>query len=191
MTLYRETEDRYVEEHDSGGGNEFSSKDAPAPHGTSAVSEVLPPGPSLLLDIVRFAAALMVVFGHISQGFFSQDTKDLTTYAIDAVSVFFVLSGFVIRYISRTRVGNLQNYAIDRVSRIYSVVLPTLLLTLLLDAISYSANPGFYSKHWGQGLHHPVVGLVSNMLLLSQAWFQDISPLSNSPFWSLGYECVY
>ena len=163
----------------------------PGPAGTSAASESLPPGPSLLLDIVRFAAAFMVAFGHISQGFFSQDTKNLTTYAYDAVSVFFVLSGFVIRYITRTRMGNLQSYAIDRVSRIYSVALPALLLTLLLDTVSYSANPGFYSKHWGQGLHHPVVGLVLNMLFLSQAWFQDISPLSNSPFWSLGYECVY
>jgi peptidoglycan/LPS O-acetylase OafA/YrhL len=163
----------------------------PRPAGTSAASESLPPGPSLLLDIARFAAAVMVAFGHISQRFFSQDTKDLTTYAIDAVSVFFVLSGFVIRHITRTRVGTLQSYAIDRVSRIYSVAFPALLLTLVLDAISHSANPGFYSKHWGQGLHHPVLGLVLNMLFLSQAWFHDVSPLSNSPFWSLGYECVY
>lgn len=133
--------------------------------------------------MVRFAAALTVALGHVTQDFFSDNTKDLTNYAFGAVGVFFVLSGFVIRYITRTRVGALRAYAIDRASRIYSVALPCLLLTILLDSISYSANPSFYLKHWGEGLRHPVKDLVLTSLYLGQAWFQNIWPLSNGPFW--------
>ena len=47
-----------------------------------------------------------------------------------AVCVFFVLSGFVMRYVTVTRVTTGRAYWIDRVSRMYSVVIPALLFTV-------------------------------------------------------------
>ena len=52
---------------------------------------------SLVLDVVRFGAALVVAFGHVTQHYFSKGWRDFTGHAVEAVGVFFVLSGFVIR----------------------------------------------------------------------------------------------
>jgi len=133
----------------------------------------------------------MVACGHLTQASFSSGTKDLTNQAVAAVAIFFVLSGFMIRYITRTRVRHARTYIVDRASRIYSVVIPALLLTIVLDAISYRINPAYYLHYWGGTSDHPIVRVALNLTFLSQAWFHSVSPLSNSPFWSLGYECLY
>jgi peptidoglycan/LPS O-acetylase OafA/YrhL len=129
--------------------------------------------------------------------------------AVASVSVFFVLSGFMMRYISSIKPGNLRGYAVDRFARVYSVVLPALALTILFDSLSAHFNPSLYFSNvfgdptqthaWMSHSHtfasqiwfRVLVRILSNLVMLSQAWFQDLSPLSNSPFWSLSYECVY
>jgi peptidoglycan/LPS O-acetylase OafA/YrhL len=80
--------------------------------------------------------------------------------------------------------------AAERLSRLWSVALPAIVITCLLDALSYKLNPAYYSLHWGPyryiGLH-----LIANTLFLTQNWGMDIAPLSNSPFWSLSYEAWF
>jgi len=96
---------------------------------------------SFALDIIRFVAAAVVAFGHLTQHFFSTGWMDLTFAARCAVAVFFLLSGFVIRYVTCRKQATLKHYLGDRASRIYSVALPALLFTLLADSISRHVNP--------------------------------------------------
>lgn len=78
----------------------------------------------------------------------------------------------------------------DRVSRIYSVVIPALVVTLVADAISRRVNPAFYAN-WSEYATHPLNRIFENMVFTAQLWARDVSPLSNSPFWSLNYEVAY
>ncbi len=115
----------------------------------------------------------------------------MTSVATAAVPVFFVLSGFVIRYVTLTRYNSLRRYTIDRASRMYSVVLPALALTVLLDGLSRTINRPFYMGNWGPFAGHAFARIALNATFLAQSWFRDYAPLSNSPFWSLSYECAY
>lgn len=151
----------------------------------------IPSNASLLLDLIRYGAAIVVTYGHLTQSMFSVDWIDRTNWAFGAVSVFFVLSGFVIRFVTTTRVSTAREYAIDRISRIYSVVIPAILLTLVCDLVSITANRPFYAHNWGTGLQYPVVKTFANLIFVSQFWGFDMPLLSNSPFWSLSYECMY
>jgi len=44
---------------------------------------------------------------------------------------------------------------------------------------------------WSPAFKNPVVRLLTNLTFTSQVWGFSITPFMNSPFWSLGYECVY
>jgi peptidoglycan/LPS O-acetylase OafA/YrhL len=151
----------------------------------------LPASSSLLLDVIRFGASVMVAVGHITQGHFSAGWPDLTTHAVESVGIFFVLSGFVIRYVTRLKYARIGEYWIDRASRIYSVVLPAVLFTLLADWLAQRVNPAYFLMHWGQYMDHPIDRLVQNLLFTSQFWSRSTSLFSNGPFWSLSYECLY
>ena len=151
----------------------------------------LPVSSSLLLDVVRFGASITVAVGHITQRFFSTSWPDLTTHAVESVGIFFVLSGFVIRYVTRLKYARIGEYWIDRASRIYSVVIPAILFTVLADWIALRVNPVYFLAHWGQYMDHPVQRLLQNVLFTSQFWSRSTALFSNGPFWSLSYECLY
>ena len=159
--------------------------------GPSRTTRRLPASASLLLDMVRFGASAMVAVGHITQPHFSLGWPDLTVHAVESVAVFFVLSGFVIRYVTRLKYGRLGEYWIDRASRIYSVALPAVLFTLVVDWIALHANRAYYLANWGMYMDHPVQRLVQNILFTSQFGRHSTALFSNGPFWSLSYECLY
>jgi hypothetical protein len=48
-----------------------SLKEAPIPDSRVRNPQFLAPGPSIILDIVRFLAALTVAVGHLSEGYFT------------------------------------------------------------------------------------------------------------------------
>ncbi len=167
-------------------------------------------GPSIILDAVRFLAALTVAVGHVSQSYFTTGWPPiLMNFAEGAVSVFFVLSGFMIRYITRFKYGDVRQYTVDRAARIYSVALPALGLTIVFDTLSSHFNHAYYQLNFGEPprpawSHLFLIGnllaqnwvrglgrVALSLAMLSQSWFRNSSPLSNSPFWSLSYECVY
>ena len=151
----------------------------------------LPASASLLLDVVRFGASVMVALGHVTQSAFSIGWRDLTPHAVESVGIFFVLSGFVIRYVTKLKYARLGEYWIDRASRIYSVALPAILFTVLVDWIAMHASRDYYLAHWGRYMDHPVQRLVQNLLFTSQFWSRSTALFSNGPFWSLSYECLY
>lgn len=98
-----------------------------------------------------------------------------------AVAVFFVLSGFVIRYVTLSRESTAKQYFIDRASRIYSVVVPALGITIACEWFAIHSVP------W----RSLPIQLAANLTFQAQNWGYEINPLHNDAFWSLSFECVY
>ena len=147
---------------------------------------------SILLDVLRFGAACVVLFCHFSHPLMSEHLPNLATAGHLAVAVFFVLSGFVIRYVTLTRETTAKEFLINRASRIYSVVVPALVITVICESAAWSINPHYYSLvslpfTWSDVPFQ----LFTNLIFQSQNWGYEIIPLSNSPFWSLAFECFY
>lgn len=105
----------------------------------------------------------------------------------DAVMVFFVLSGFVIAYVADSKERTPREYFVSRFARLYSVVVPALLLTLVLDAIGTRVHFATYDGGWYQA-DYPLLRLAASLLFVNEIWFWSVRPFSNGPFWSLGYE---
>lgn len=100
-------------------------------------------------DFFRGIAALLVLTGHlralmfvdysVSTSVFGQVFYFLTGFGHQAVVIFFVLSGFfIIRSIHESVLSyrwNVKNYILNRMVRLWIVLLPALILTLLWDKI--------------------------------------------------------
>jgi peptidoglycan/LPS O-acetylase OafA/YrhL len=149
----------------------------------------LEPGASAALDVTRFLLALCVAAAHWTQPYFQDGWPDITRLAVGAVGGFFVLSGFTIRLITAGGSFRLDDYFVKRLARLWSVMLPALLATVLLDSISAHIDPGFYLANWHQPF--PLLGLLANAIFITQNWGMDLAPLSNGPFWSIGYEAWF
>jgi peptidoglycan/LPS O-acetylase OafA/YrhL len=144
---------------------------------------------STYLDAVRFVAALMVLLEHAAQPHTGAlPLGPLGHFGHDAVVVFFVLSGLVICHAVHHRDRSLQIYVVNRAARLWSVVVPALLLTVVLGALGGAMAPARYA---GYGPGVPIATLLGNLFFVNQLWFLDLSPPSNSPFWSLGFEVWY
>jgi peptidoglycan/LPS O-acetylase OafA/YrhL len=146
---------------------------------------------SVFLDIVRFAAAIAVVASHSGEKFLGIGWRHEPLWGNLAVPLFFVLSGFVIRFVTRSREGNPRDYFIDRASRIYSVVLPAMGVTLLCSGLCLLLHRDRFLHDWSPFFTHPIGRLVLNLTFFSESWGLNVSPFINSPFWSLSYECLY
>ncbi|MDB5361782.1 MAG: acyltransferase [Rhodospirillales bacterium] len=153
---------------------------------------------SLLLDVIRFIAALLVFFHHAAIGKFASGLPyRLIATDREPVILFFVLSGFVIAYSAETKDRSPGTYALNRLARLYSVVLPALVLTALLEPLGSWLAPQLYADHWIDPVTLANIGrplglqLVATGLYVNEIWWWDVWPSVNSPFWSLGYEAVY
>ncbi len=150
------------------------------------------PNFSAYLDVVRFLAALLVFLGHAAGknwtgGFLWQ----LGAYGQTAVIIFFVLSGFVIRHVVCVKEKTWQVFTASRVSRLWSVVIPALLVTFVIDTIGVKVAPDLYiGKPWFAG-DHLWLRYTASLLLVHQAWGADLYPGINIPFWSLSFEFFY
>ena len=141
---------------------------------------------SLYIDVLRLVAALVVfvVHAHYLLPGSMPGLWRLASLGGEAVTVFFVLSGFVIAHVVRTRETRAADYLASRFARLYSVVLPALALTALLDVAGAALAPRDYATG-------PDRGLWASLLFVNELWFTSNPPLSNTPFWSLGYEFWY
>lgn len=155
---------------------------------STSVRHDVDPALSVTLDLTRVCLALIVAIGHWTH--FFQDAIMHVRGASAAVAGFFVLSGFTIRMFYPSDVGfNLGKYAVERVSRIWSVAIPALVLTVALDAWSYAVDTDFYLDGWGENIGvSPGAAISLNLFGLAQIWGLDFRPLSNHPFWSISYE---
>ena len=146
---------------------------------------------SIYLDFVRFSAACIVFLIHARYDRITGGVLgDLGDYGNDAVMVFFVLSGFVIAFVASTSETTLNSYLIARLSRLWSVVIPALILTAIVDYAGSRVDPRIYDGVWFE-VSHPVWRFFANALFINQLWFLNVRPFSNGPFWSIGYEFWY
>lgn len=164
-----------------------------------------------VLNLFRSVAALAVVLGHVRLLFFEDYSTanhdgvtallySLTSLGSEAVIVFFVMSGYWVggSVIGRFRSSAFRwgDYANARLTRLWLVLIPALLLTLILDKVGGSAfpdsdvyaNPQIYAGVPAAPSYSPLT-FIGNLLFL-----QDIHlPVfgSNQPLWSLAYEAWY
>jgi len=149
------------------------------------------PGMSVFLDLLRFFAAVTVVLGHLCQGPFSTGWPNFAPLAALSVATFFVLSGFVIRYVSLNRDHQLFDFTIARLARIYSVLVPAIVITAAADTVSYYLDHAYYLSNWGDNATWPLLRILACLTFVNEAYGYDISLFSNVPTWSLGYEVPF
>ncbi|KHD05762.1 hypothetical protein PN36_08950 [Candidatus Thiomargarita nelsonii] len=167
-----------------------------------------------LLDLARWIAAFIVFIGHLRSPIFCIYTEVeqktllvkifyfVTDLGVEAVMIFFVLSGFLVggKNLARATSGsfNFYNYCIDRISRLYVVLLPALVICFFLDVIgsTYFIEAGLYNhehdiirnnfpehviaEHLNSGL------LIANFFMLQSFYTETVG--SNFPLWSLSFE---
>jgi peptidoglycan/LPS O-acetylase OafA/YrhL len=147
---------------------------------------------SLYLDIVRFLAAMIVFLGHVSGHRFTGGFLwQIAPFMGEAVAIFFVLSGFVIGFATDRRETTARAYVIARAARVYSVALPALVTTFVLDAIGRTVQPALYSAEWGYSAEGPLGQFLAGLFFTNNLWFLDVPQGSDLPFWSLGFEVWY
>ncbi len=147
---------------------------------------------SIYLNVVRFGAAMTVFLGHLSGHRFTYGFLwPIAMLKDQSVMIFFVLSGFVIAYVTDDHERDLRSYAINRAARIYSVALPALIVAFVLDNIGIRIRPDLYSEAWGFSDKNVWFQYLLNFFFLGRIWFNQIEPGSVRPYWSLGYEVWY
>lgn len=177
---------------------------------------------SVWLDVMRGLAALVVFIGHarvvligsivtaagiaaapgrmVGQGTAAPArVAEVTSFGHEAVIVFFVMSGFLVgggaARAWRSGKWSAESYAIARLSRLWTVLVPVLALTFVLDHLGfalagphsiYMGPPGqemvFPNQHARMGLGTLIGNLVFVQKILTTPYG------SNSPLWSLSYE---
>lgn len=148
-------------------------------------------GLSLYLDLIRFSAAMGVLLGHSRALMAPVIPKILAVHASECVIVFFLLSGFVIRYVSRSREQDWKSYASARATRLYSVAIPAIVVTLVLDRIGLAIAPEHYASlqffdgpgRWTE--------ILASLAFLNEVWRAHVVVGSNEAYWSLGFEAAY
>ena len=153
----------------------------------------LTPGFSLSLDLIRFWAALVVLFSHfatqrISGGLFWQ--FNIIPFGHHAVVFFFVLSGLLMAYVVQGRENTALKYYSARIVRMSTVVVPMLILVPLLDLV----GSNFSEKNY-EGIFNNPLDAGKQILLgttyLHKSWWQSTRYFSNTPYWSIAYEVWY
>ncbi len=149
---------------------------------------------SLYLDLVRFLAAVAVFCDHWAMEIFTGGAiwPRIGHYGDLSVTIFFVLSGYVIAFVTEKRETSGRAYVAARLSRLYSVTAVALVLTFLLDAAGAARDPSLYA----QLLPAPpaLVDYVASFFLVNEFQifaFGGLAPGSNAPFWSLSFEAAY
>ncbi len=101
---------------------------------------------------------------------------------LEAVVLFFVLSGFLVGGKVLERIVNgsfdLKAYTLDRVSRIYIPLIPALIFTAVVNCLIC-------------GRPFSVLSLVGNLFGLQGVWSQIPAFAGNDPLWTLSYECWF
>lgn len=168
------------------------------------------------LDMARWMAAGMVLFGHLRNplflGYGDVPAGDRTLFVkawffvtgwhAEAVIVFFVLSGFLVGGLACGKVVtgrfNAPDYAVDRVSRLFVAFLPALVLTVVLDyaGSQYFAGSGFWN-HTQAMIQSKVNSPPFETLATPATFFCNLGMLqnfycqpygSNTPLWTISAE---
>ncbi|MCW5693434.1 MAG: acyltransferase [Pseudolabrys sp.] len=152
-------------------------------------------GQSFFLDAVRYLAALMVAFHHGTAYFYRDAYNPIsqahyyTNPGSLGVSIFFVLSGFLIAYTVITKSAgpggySFRLYAIERVVRIYLVFAPALALAIFMNVI----NILFARNHIPAMDHFTLLNVAATATMMSDIAVPDAVFLFMGPAWTINYE---
>ena len=113
-----------------------------------------------------------------------------------SVMIFFVLSGYVITYVAHEREFTLVDFSISRVSRVYSVVVPAIALTVLVDFLVLHVTPLYDAAELRSSIPtYQYAGFakytVMSLFFGNQVWGLRESLFSNSTYWSMCLEVYY
>ncbi len=157
---------------------------------------------SLLISLLRGLAAIEVAAAHLRNEFMPslreidepalwyQGLAFVTGFAHQAVVVFFLISGWLVG-------GSLQNkwmrpqalklYAIDRISRLWTVMIPAFALTIALGIVSGTLNPRV--ADFAPDNPYSATALVGNLFALQTVTLPQFG--ENYALWSLANESWY
>lgn len=180
----------------------------------SISSSTITPGASQALNFMRGTSALLVLLNHWRELFFV-DYPDLSHpssvarafyficgFGHQAVIIFFVLSGFLVGGSAMRQIANdrwsWKRYVFIRSTRLYTVLIPALLLGLFWDRTGMFAfgDAGTYGGHGPQNIVHLPVKLTTGPLpfAVNLSFLQGIAGPTfgtNGALWSLAYEFWY
>ncbi|MBX7444922.1 MULTISPECIES: acyltransferase [unclassified Arthrobacter] len=171
---------------------------------------------NISLNAVRTIAAFLVVISHLRALFFvdfsDAESKSVLVQAVylagslghPAVIVFFVLSGYWVGGATTRSVSagsfSWSRYGIARLSRLWLVLAPAIILTQLLDRLGsevngssmvYSGSPDYHTVIPADG-PVPTLGVaetLGNLFFVQSIHVPTLG--TNSPLWSLAYEFWY
>ena len=163
---------------------------------------------SIYLDALRGMAALVVFYGHSWLGLAGPPSGGgspwylyLAGFGRQAVMVFFALSGFLVGGGALRRIRNGKfawpDYVLQRMTRLYVVLIPALLLGLFWDRLgaAIAGVGGIYGGHFPSFVNWNIpqrlgwrIG-IGNLFFLESRWFRTFG--SNSVLWSLVCEFWY
>lgn len=167
-----------------------------------------------VLDLVRGVSALLVMAGHLRAALFKDFSEIesgydisfiekgfyfLTSLGHEAVMVFFVLSGFFVggSVLKLKDNFNFVTYLISRLSRLWTPLLPVLILTFIVDYfIGNISNEVIMGDHYSKLTSGPrenysvsPITFISNLFFLQTVWTPVFG--TNGPLWSLANEFWY
>jgi peptidoglycan/LPS O-acetylase OafA/YrhL len=115
----------------------------------------------------------------------------LQPYGAAAVGVFFVLSGYVICYATATKETSLRDYTIARLARLYSVMIPVMVMTVILDTIGLRANPEPYRELLQRFAPNDPWQAFTTLTFTNMIWFDRTVLGTMGAMWSLSFEVWY
>lgn len=157
---------------------------------------------SILISLLRGLAALQVAAAHLRADFFPglrtledptlwyQALAFSTGFAHQAVLVFFVISGWLVGGSFLNKLGQpdvLRSYAVDRMSRLWTVLLPTFVLMLAFGIVSGTVEPHIPS--FATDNPYSATAFLGNLVGLQTIVVPTFG--SNFPLWSLANETWY
>ena len=151
------------------------------------------------LDLLRVVAALLVLFAHVSDPAFTDGwIRAPSQIGYSSVMIFFVISGYVISYVAAEREFTLLDFAISRVARVYSVVVPAIALTVLVDVSIINVAPTFHAKALMAQIPLYQYAKFPKYLVLALFFGDNLSGFgiretlfSNGAYWSMCFEVYY
>ncbi|WP_260444721.1 acyltransferase [Burkholderia sp. Bp8986] len=160
------------------------------------------PGGALpALTSIRFFAALTVLLSHFTQlGLLGLSDRFLAFVdgGRPAVSLFFVLSGFILTYTYYESIGHgdARHFYVARFARIYPVLILSLIIAVPVTIYVLHPNNAAFLLNWYATKDNPHItvftSLVAQILVLT-GWlpFASINQPWNGPAWSISCEAFF
>jgi len=139
------------------------------------------------LDLIRALCAIAVVFHHYNTRIVEGPQRVFPDVGQEAVVLFFVMSGFIIAHVARSRDRGVVVFTARRLARIYPVAIAGVALSYLFYAVFGPESPELYAGHVSPYPWWREVALTLSFLNQTY-WLPQLTPPANAVYWSLTCE---